>query len=316
MITERPLSSAPFPEPLVEASRELLREITGLLGNHPLSRPAVERVRQRYPQHVRQLEEAAGQIDVDPRDLTVATLSYDLFLALYGCSTVVLPTEQGPVAARNMDWMMPDRIARASCLVATDRGLHASFAGSIGVITGFSRAGFAVILNAVGSGNLDLDGYPVLLFLRHLLDEADSFADAVRRATHMRLASSALLTLVGTRNHQRVCIERSPTGHRQRWARGDQPLLVTNHYRRLAPPRFCHRYDYLSRHVPRLLSEPRPPCAEELLGLLCDANVKQDITAQHILICPATSTFRLFVPTALLEEIHAGNDLASMRKLL
>jgi hypothetical protein len=308
---ECPLVREPYPSPLIEHARTFLAEIAAQLRLYPSSRPAALLTRQRYPQHAVQIDADARLLGVDPVDLTMANLSYDLFLGLFGCSTVVLATPEGPLVARNMDWPMPDRIARASCIVPLENGIHAGAVGATGVVSGQSRHGFAVILNAALAGEVDLEGYPVLLFLRHLMDTARSFDEAVELASRTRLASGALITLAGIRNEQRVCVERTPRAHQQRRPHGDEPLLVTNHYRRLAAAHVCSRYEFLSRHLRR---HPHPD-PEDLLNLLNDANVRQDITAQHVLASPARDLFRLFVPAALLEHDRTGDDFADMRKL-
>lgn len=312
MFRECPLVREPYPESLIASARALLAGIAEQLRPHPLSRPAAELVRQRYPRHAEQIDADARLLGVDAIDLTIANLSYDLFLGLFGCSTVVLATPEGPFVARNMDWLMPDRIARASCVGPLENGVHAGAVGSTGVVSGQSRHGFVVILNAVLTGKVDLEGYPVLLFLRHLLDTAASFEEAVEMASRTRLASAALITLAGTRNEQRVCIERLPRSYQQRRPHGDEPLLVTNHYRRLDQPHVCPRYEFLSRQL-RQQPQPKP---EELLALLQHPSVRQDITAQHVLASPARGIFRLFVPVDLLERERCGDDMASMRKLL
>src|SRR5205807_1956270 len=97
---------------------------------------------------------------------------------------------------------------------------------------------------------------------------------------------------------------------RRRWARGDWPLLVTNHYRGLEGPAFCPRYDYLERHAPGL---PRSPSDGELLRLLQHEQVRQSITAQHVVARPAAGTLRLFVPTDLLaREADGEADLSRL----
>jgi hypothetical protein len=197
-----------------------------------------------------------------------------------------------------MDWPHEGLLARASCITPTPHGLNAGCAGGIGVVSGLSQRGFAVVLNAViGGGGPNLDGFPMLLFLRHLLDEATSFDDAVQRACNTPLVTSGLLTFAGTDNRQRVCIERGPTRHAERWADGDRPLLTTNHYLCLVQQSGCSRYDYLARHAPRLLGRPT---VEDLLALLRNPNVRQSITAQHVVAWPATGTLRMFVPSELL----------------
>src|SRR5689334_3773423 len=120
MFRECPLVREPYPPTLLEHARTLLAQIAGQLRLYPSSRPAAVLARQRYPEHAAQIDADALLLGVDPLDLTMANLSYDLFLGLFGCSTVVLATPEGPFVARNMDWPMPDRIARASCVMSLE----------------------------------------------------------------------------------------------------------------------------------------------------------------------------------------------------
>jgi hypothetical protein len=314
MPVECPLVRPPYPAPLVERSRALLDGIVGGLRLDPRSRVAVDWVRTRHPGHAAQIDRLGEELGVDPTDLTLANICYDLTMALLGCSTLALVGGEGPVLARNMDWLYPELVARASCITPLPAGLSAGFVGAVGVVSGLSECGFAVVLNAVAGGAPDLAGYPVLLFLRHLLDSARSFEQAVDLASRTPLASPALLTFVGTENRQRVCVERSPRDCRQRWPAGDEPLVVTNHYLRLAAPDVCPRYDYLTRHAPRLPAGHRD---EALLGLLNHPSVRQEITAQHVIARPAAGTLRLFVPADLLDHRpRPGSDLEGLRRLL
>ena len=111
----------------------------------------------------------------------LANISYDLVLAYFGCSTVALPTPSGPVVARNMDWWPEDILAQCSYLIRCFRGstfhfANAGWPGAIGVVTGLSARGFAVVLNAVLSPEgICKTGYPVLLHLRRVLEDAPSF---------------------------------------------------------------------------------------------------------------------------------------------
>jgi hypothetical protein len=303
-----PLVEPPYPADLLRHARELLASILAGLGGPARYRRAVEAVQARYPEHAEQARPLARVLGVDPRELLLANLSYDLMMGLFGCSTMVLATPDGPLLARNMDWPMSAQIARASCLTRTAHGLNAGFIGAVGVVSGLSSRGFAVVLNAVG-GPLDLDGYPVLLFLRHLLDDAESFDQAVAWASETPLATSGLITLAGTENAQRVCVERTAHSHRQRWADGDRPLLVTNHYRRLAAPSACARYANLASFTSRL---PVRPDDEELLALLTHPGVRQTITAQHVIACPADASIRLYVPDDLDDR---ADDFSNLRDL-
>ena len=256
----------------------------------------------------------ADTIGAPWRQLMVANLSYDLTLVQMGYSTIVLPTPNGPVVARNMDWWPEDLLARASCLFLHKRGdrldfAHAGWPGSVGIVTGLSGRGFAVILNAVlCEEGFRKTGYPVLLHIRRVIQDAANFDEALDMLQNQKIIAPALLTLVGSENHQRVVVERTPTRHALRWAEADRPLITTNDYRLLQQPNrsheveiyqtTCHRFEFLTR----TLSERNPThtaADDELLYRLTDENVQQSITAQHVLIRPRQREMKLFTPRHL-----------------
>jgi hypothetical protein len=153
-------------------------------------------------------------------------------------------------------------------------------------------------------------GYPVLLHLRRVLEDAVDFDDALRMLTRQRLAAPALFTLAGSRNDQRVVIERTPRRHALRRPRGDEALLVTNDYRILTDAQgqapgdvllrtACPRYDRLSRLTARHRTDEEVADAA-LLYALSDAGVIQEITAQHVIMRPRAGEMRLLVPRRLL----------------
>jgi hypothetical protein len=265
----------------------------------------------------REFKAAARVIGADPRDVAVANLSYDLVVGALGCSTVALPTPDGPVVARNMDWWPEEPLARASYLIRCREGsdwkfTSAGFPGSTGVVTGLSSRGFAVILNAVTSPDgICKTGYPVLLHLRRVLEDAAGFDDAIAMLTKQRLVTSALFTLVGSKNEQRVVIERAPRRHALRWGKPNEPLVTTNDYRLLDQPvggdawnlelTSCSRYARLCHLATR--RRDGEPTDDELLYWLTDDEVRQEITAQHVLIRPTRGEMRLFVPRWLVAPV-------------
>jgi Acyl-coenzyme A:6-aminopenicillanic acid acyl-transferase len=262
-------------------------------------------------------EELARQVGAGWRDVIIANISYDLVLSQFGCSTAALPTPTGPVVARNMDWWPEAILAQTSCLIRYFRGNKFQFAnagwpGAIGVVTGLSARGFAVVLNAVTcTEGIRKTGYPVLLHLRRVLQDARDFDHALHMLSRQTLTASALFTLVGTDNRQRVVIERTPTRHAQRWPQGDEPLLATNDYRLLDESQAgkanilyqtaCGRYDALCRYFAGHSPNQRVDDAH-LLYVLSDDSVMQGITAQHIVMRPRTGEIQLFVPRRLLED--------------
>src|SRR5262249_45701860 len=98
------------------ASRRLLASIKEQIppGARVLAQFARLRTLNRFH---REIVTMARLAEVDWRHLMLANLSYDLVLAWLGCSTIALPTADGPVLARNMDWWPEDLLARASYLL-------------------------------------------------------------------------------------------------------------------------------------------------------------------------------------------------------
>lgn len=286
------VQSPPTPE-YIERSRQLLAAI---VCDVPLSaemRQLGELLLARLPEHAPAFAESARVAGFDPLHLLAATLSYDLAMNL-ACSTMALATENGPLIARNMDWPYTELVARASCMMPTTHGIQAGFAGSVGVVSGMNDR-FAMCLNATGGERLNIAGYPMLLFVRHLIDTATDFDNALRLAETTPLMSCGLLTLIGTRNNQRAIVERTPTRHATRRPTGDEPLVVTNHYRKLEYiPYSCPRYSRLSELAPTLGERPTDT---DLLTTLTDREVLQSITAQHVVLCPARGEARMWVPT-------------------
>ncbi|UCE58929.1 MAG: hypothetical protein JSU63_15985 [Phycisphaerales bacterium] len=295
--------------------RAVLTEVPSVM--HFLADVVRARTRNRFHSEAQAIAHFIGG---DWRGVMLANILYDLAIYRYGCSTAVLPTRNGPVIARNMDWPPEDVIAQTSYLIRTHRGGEFVFAsagwpGSLGVVTGLSGRGFAIVLNATSCPKrLGLTGYPVLLHIRRVLEDADSFDSAVMQLSETRLAAPCLITVAGEENHQRVVIERTPRRSAPRWAEEDQPLFVTNHYRIMfqgesssipgLDETTCSRYDAISELLGRHLPEETADDAK-LLYALTDPSVIQDITAQHVIIHPRQREIRLWVPRQLVDASDA-----------
>lgn len=298
-------SDTPYPPELVARSKELFAGTLELMGGAHAAAPLARMVADRYPVCAERATAAAGVVDVLPLDLLTAHLCYDALLGSSGmaCSTMALAGPDGPVLARNMDWFPESKVARASCMVSESFGWNAGFVGMIGAVTGVSRRGFAVALNAA-FGWSDPTGYPMLLFLRHVLDTAGDYRQALDMVQYERLMAAGIITIVGKKNNERVVVERTPTRAAVRMPKGDEPLAATNHHRSLARPEACPRYDHLIAHAGR-----QPP-----LEVLTHPNVLQSITAQHVVMCPAAGTAEMWVPTHLLAaDAGEGYSMEELR---
>ena len=300
---------AAIPDALVRRGRALLNSVSEVIPAHvkPLAFAADMATGNRFTLSAKAL---AQRHDASFSDVMLANISYDLMINSLGCTTAVLPSPNGPVVARNMDWAPEDLLARASCLMRYQRNgkvafTHAGWPGSLGVVTGMSANGFALVVNAASAPDKpSLSAYPVLLFLRKVLEDAANFDEALKMLRDQPLAASAMISLAGTRNDQRVVIERSPNRNALRWADAGKPLVTTNHFRALYPPPEdervgCPRYSRACELLDGVdFSEEIDDTA--LLAGLSDERVIQTITAQHVIMRPALKQMRLFVPRRLL----------------
>jgi hypothetical protein len=298
------------PEPLREHAARLLGAVMKEVPAQ--ARPLADAVRLRTAGRFHgEAKALAGLTDADWRTIILANISYDLAMSTFGCSTVALATSEGPVLARNMDWWPEELLARASCELRFMSGpdlawVNLGWPGAIGSVTGMSGRGFAVALNAtVGPEGVNRTGYPMLLHIRRVLEDAEGFDDAVRQLAEAKVAAPGLLTVVGETNDQRVVVERSPTRHAVRRPDGDEPLVTTNHYRLLFETETpgdsmlyqttCTRFDSLAASLNEH-DAGVPVDDTALLYALTEPSVMQEITAQHAIMRPRQRSARLLVP--------------------
>ncbi|QDT36748.1 C45 family autoproteolytic acyltransferase/hydolase [Stratiformator vulcanicus] len=303
-----------FPPELIERGRQLLQSIWSELPKKALKLAPLIHLRTGFLFR-REAAAYAKAVGVDPREIIVANIIYDLALSQMGCSSAAIATPDGPVLARNMDWLPEGPLARATATIRLTlkngaKITHAGFPGSIGVVTGMSSRGFAIALNAVPApGGTDRLGYPVLLLIRKVLEGASTFAAAVQRLSKTRLTSGAVFTVVGRQNSERVVIERGPRVFALRRPEGDEPLVATNHFRVLFPDMLpaanndlqiaganAGRYHCLLQSLP---DDSQRHSDEALLYRLSDPGVIQDYTAQHVIARPYADEFRTWVPQRL-----------------
>lgn len=305
------LSAPLVPEKAREGGARLLE---GVLKAAPAAARAVAdvaalRTAYRFDAEIKAL---AKQLRLSWRNLYLANLAYDLMIAQLACSTMVVPTPAGPVVARNLDWWPENLLAQNTYRVSYKKNdetvfQSAAFPGLVGVVTGVSQRGFAVVLNAVLSKEkFCARGYPVLLLLRRVLEEADSYQQAVKMLTETVLPVGALFTVAGRSNEERVVIERTPRRAAQRGVALDEVLLTTNDYRLLQEEQAqgqtdnfttaCSRYAALEK----FLKTDATPSTDRLLKILTNPAVRQGITAQHVVMRPATGEMEVFVPAHLL----------------
>ncbi len=247
------------------------------------------------------------------QELLLANCAYDAAIRVFMCSGVAVETERGPVLARNMDWWPERPLALGSVMLRYFRGSEFAFetagwGGSIGAVSGRSSRGFALAMNAAMSTDpVQLSGYPVMLFLRTVLEGAASYTDAYEMICHAELASPCLVMLVGTENNERVVIERAPRRHAVRRARPGDALVVTNDFRVLDEQSTalsadghglyrsaCGRYEALGNQFES--REVDPDSDDAMLYALSHPDVRMQITAQQMVFRPRENRSKLVAP--------------------
>ncbi|MGE0433229.1 MAG: C45 family autoproteolytic acyltransferase/hydrolase [Planctomycetota bacterium] len=301
------------PDELWQMSRELVREV---LADIPAQ---VEQymgyLEGRFAPVMHEMNAVAARLGERWSRVALANVSYDLMVGRFGCSTMALATADGPVLARNMDWAPERALARASVQLERPDGMKiAGWLGLSGVVSGMSPFGFAVAINAVGcSEPTRMDGIPVLLFMRGLLEECrGGFDEALVRLQKTPLASPALITIVGKENHQRAVVERMPSRAALRVPAADgEPLITTNHYvSELDAPTggneladtACHRMELLGEITSRAADDfggggKTAATDHTLLDALTHDGIRMGITAQQMVMRPRSGTMRLVVPS-------------------
>lgn len=186
------------------------------------------------------LSEATG---IPVTQLVLSNCTYD-FTQL--CSAAVYQDPQGrPVMIRNMDWDLPEDIAKYTVQVDYVRsGVPAysslGFAGFLGVVTAFST-NWALAMNQAPSDHLRalhpikkagvLSATPTTYAMRQICDRATSFSDLNRGLMKVKSMTPFMALSCGMMRGEGARIERPDCGRATRTNMEEaDPLTLTNHY--------------------------------------------------------------------------------------
>jgi isopenicillin-N N-acyltransferase-like protein len=205
-----------------------------------LSRPAMQeagaRVRAqlaaRRPDLVAELDGIAAGSGQDVRLLCAVNARTELLAGVPAaeCSLVARPG----ALAQTWDWHPALRASLVTWIVEQGRGRWFATVTEAGVLgkLGVSSAGLCVGLNFLrSSADGGVDGTPIHVLLRELLDRADSLGGARAELRAARPAASSCITLAD--REEVVAAELSPAGCAFVAAEADGLLVHTNHF--LAP---------------------------------------------------------------------------------
>jgi isopenicillin-N N-acyltransferase-like protein len=190
-----------------------------------------------------ELEGIAAGARQDPLELLAVNARTELLspIAVTECSAIGRLGRDGVTLAQNWDWH-PD-LARARVVVTTSPPGHPWFvtmteAGMLAKV-GLNERGVACTLNFLTcSVDGGVEGVPIHMLLRVLLERCGSAADALELLLSADVSASSCVTVAASEpgGTALFAVELSPGGSQVVWPADDDGLLVhTNHF--LAPPR-------------------------------------------------------------------------------
>jgi len=193
-----------------------------------------ERVSAAWPALGAELAGIADGADVEPAALWAVNARTELLGGTGECSLIGRLDGARVSIAQNWDWHPELAPSRVLWTVEHDGTWFTTFteAGMLAKL-GLNGRGIATGLNFLSS-SLDggVDGVPVHVLLRLVLQECGSLVEAMRLLLSARTAASACVTLAGAEPADAglVAIELSPGGPAVVWPGADGVLVHANHF--------------------------------------------------------------------------------------
>lgn len=252
----------------VRVYRRLLHESAGI---HPdalagFGEEVGHSVAARWPDLVEELEGIAAGSANDVRELLALNARTEL-LGPAGpgeCSVLGRVTQDGVVLSQNWDWHPDLRASRVVWSVRQPEGGWFATLTEAGLLAkiGLNSAGLAVGLNFLTwSGDGGLQGLPIHVLLRAILDRCATATDALVLLLGAPVSASSSLTIAGDEPDgcALISVELSPHGHSVVFPTPDGGLAHTNHFLRtpttgvdtqpVEHPSTLLRLDRLRRHL-------------------------------------------------------------------
>lgn len=177
------------------------------------------------PPYHADMVQVAAYSDLSVTQVVLANHAYEI--SRFGCTTRVDAHRGKLRLCRTLDWPLPGIGEHTATVHHKPYGVtNVTFPGLVGALTGMRAGGYAVAINAApGSGFSN--GWQPLLLVRWVLENCDSYEEALEVLTGTELTTGVFFTLVGTED---ACvIERTASDFQIRPYDGT-PLVVANHY--------------------------------------------------------------------------------------
>lgn len=205
------------------------------------------RIGQRYMREITDACSTAGYTKEETWKILIGNLVYDMSQITkvnFGCTSAVVSTKnQGLVHIRNLDW--PAKSLGKSTIGIKMRSpvgdyFSISFPGFFGVLTAVAPGRFSVSINWAPPSDelwfLNKNPSPPF-YLRHVMETAKTFDDAVRMLSEAHLSCSVFFTVCGTKKEEAAVVEVTALDHTVskyrssvRYLRGEAQIVQGNHF--------------------------------------------------------------------------------------
>lgn len=219
--------------------RRLLHETAGDLAPH--GERVAAALQRRWPDLIEEIEGIAGGAGQDPLELLAINARTELLAPgpAAECSVIGRVGDGRVELAQTWDWH--PELAPARVLVTTAPPGHPWFTSvtEAGILAklGLNQGGLACGLNFLTcSADGGLDGVPIHILLRVLLERCGSAAEALELLLGARVSASSCVTVAVSEagGAALFAVELSPGGAAVVWPDEDGWLIHTNHF--LSPP--------------------------------------------------------------------------------
>ena len=241
--------------------------------------------------------------DFSENQVLITNLYYDALKFVFGCSSFCVTDQKERLHARNLDWWtennMLGKFTKIFDFEKNGETIYSlvSWPGFIGGLSGIKPGNFSITLNAVLSNESPQLAIPITFLIRDVLENAETFDEAVKMLSETTIASDCLLMVVGANYDENIVIERTPTTFSIRKPE-NQSLIATNEYLSLTENKQTNDTLQLTasgRHkrVEVLVKERSPRSTEDYFDILSDDKVKMGITVQQMVFNPMDGDIHL-----------------------
>ncbi|MEZ4323870.1 MAG: C45 family autoproteolytic acyltransferase/hydrolase [Polyangiales bacterium] len=269
--------------------------------------------------YVDEMEAIAQRLNLDLRDVLAMQCSYELsqgYEKVFGCTAGVrtFPT-LGPVHVRALDWPIPSfgDATRVFRFVDGEREfVTVGVVGYVGVLSGMLPGAYSLSINYAPTSQLPGFDFGPAFLAREVLENCDTYADAVSVLRDTPLAAPCFFTVCGAQADEFCVIER---GRKDAAVRGARVSVIAqaNHHvssKMTARNAAFHavneeggsiyafskdRAETLERHLRAL---PANASIDDIADTLDVDPVCNDDTYQQMLFAPKTGEWRAWRWTA------------------